>query len=224
VVNSFFLKKTVRESHHPGQLISGETFMSDSPTTRVSLLVRLPDAGNAEAWAQFVDIYGPVIYRYARSRGFQDADAADLTQEVLHAVSAAMPRFVYDAAQGRFSSWLFTLSQRALIKATQRQSRQPRGTGDTEAQQRLANHPASEEDEKLRWEREYEQRLFEWSADQVRGEVRPATWDAFWATAVEGRKAADVAQVLGLSIVAVYNAKSRVQARLKEMILANRCE
>ena len=66
--------------------------MGSLPTTRASLLVRLRDSGDADAWRQFVRIYAPVVYGYARKRGLQDADAADLTQEVLHAVTTAAGR------------------------------------------------------------------------------------------------------------------------------------
>ena len=66
--------------------------MTEPPSTRASLLVRLRDAGDQEAWRQFVGLYGPLIYRYGRRHRLQDADAADLTQEVLRAVSVSVGR------------------------------------------------------------------------------------------------------------------------------------
>lgn len=66
--------------------------MNDAPATRLSLLVRLCDARDDGAWSQFVDIYAPLVYGYARKHGLQDADAADLTQDVLQAVSGAIRR------------------------------------------------------------------------------------------------------------------------------------
>jgi RNA polymerase sigma-70 factor (ECF subfamily) len=68
------------------------------------------------------------------------------------------------------------------------------------------------------WDAEHERRLFAWAAEQVRSHVEPATWQAFWQTAVEGRPAKDVAAELGLNVASVYVAKGRVLARLKEVI------
>ena len=80
----------------------------------------------------------------------------------------------------------------------------------------LDAQPAPEET--AHWEKEYEQRLFTWAAEQVRPAVQPVTWQAFWLTAVEGKSGKEVAAALGMSVAAVYLAKSRVMARLKEKI------
>ena len=82
--------------------------MTDTPTTQASLLVRLGDAADAPAWGQFVELYAPPVYACARRHGLQDADAADVTQDVLRAVHGAFRRGDYDADRGRFRAWLFT--------------------------------------------------------------------------------------------------------------------
>jgi hypothetical protein len=69
--------------------------MAESPTTRATLLLRLRDSRDNDAWAQFVAIYAPLIFAFARKKGLQDADAADVTQDVLMAVAGAMPRLDY---------------------------------------------------------------------------------------------------------------------------------
>src|SRR5262249_24828175 len=76
--------------------------MAEIPPTRASLLVRLRDPQDEEAWTQFVQRYAPVVYGYARKQGLQDADAADLTQDVLRAVVGAVGRLEYDPARGSF--------------------------------------------------------------------------------------------------------------------------
>ena len=76
--------------------------MGDAPATRPSLLVRLRNPRDGQAWAQFVDVYAPLVYAFALSQSLQDADAADLTQEVLRAVNAALGRFEYDPERGSF--------------------------------------------------------------------------------------------------------------------------
>ena len=72
--------------------------------TRQSLLLRLRDARNAEAWEQFVEVYTPLIYSFCCQHGLQDADAADVAQEVMRAVARTMGGFEYDPERGR-SRW-----------------------------------------------------------------------------------------------------------------------
>jgi RNA polymerase sigma-70 factor (ECF subfamily) len=168
-----------------------------------------------------VELYAPLVYRYARRHRLQDADAADLTQDVLRAVSGAVGRLDYDPGRGSFHGWVYTLAHRRLCDFLTRRRRQEQGSGDAATQGLLAELPAPEEE---RWERDYERRLFVWAAERARAEFREATWQAFWQTAVEGRPAAEVAGALGLSVGAVYIAKSRVQARLKALVQEARAE
>ena len=92
------------------------------------------------------------------------------------------------------------------------------GAGGTEAQIRLEQQLSPERDESAEWDTDYEQRMFVHAASQVRGDFKDVTWRAFWATGVEGRPAKDVAGELNLTVAAVYLAKGRVTARLKEQI------
>jgi RNA polymerase sigma-70 factor (ECF subfamily) len=192
--------------------------MSDAPATRLSLLVRLRDPRDDGAWSQFVEVYAPLVYGFARKHGLQDADAADLTQDVLQAVSGGIRRLDYDPRRGTFRGWLFTVVRNKLRNFLAAQKRPGRGTGDSDAQHRLQELPAREEDETAWWDQEYEQRVLSWAAEQARGAFRESTWQAFWRTAVEGKTGPEVARLLGMSVAAVYLAKGRVMARLKEII------
>jgi RNA polymerase sigma-70 factor (ECF subfamily) len=191
--------------------------MTDPAQTRVSLLLRIRDSRDAEAWNQFVEIYAPLVYALARRHGVQDADAADLTQEVLQAVLRSAPTFVYDPARGSFRGWLLTVARNRLRKWANDERRHPHDCGSAEARRVLEEKPAPAE-EVARWDQEYRQRLFEWAAEKVRPSFRPASWQAFWQTAVAHRDAAAVAAELGMSLGAVYIAKSRILARIKEQI------
>jgi RNA polymerase sigma-70 factor (ECF subfamily) len=190
--------------------------MAEMPKTRASLLVRLRDHQDAEAWRQFVQIYAPLVYRLCRRKGLQDADAADLTQEVLRHVSAAVGRLEYDPQRGLFRSWLFTLAHRKLCDFFRQRARQAHGSGDSATQAILAEQPAPEEE--LAWNQGHEQRTFAWAAEQIRDQVALNTWQAFWLTAVHNRDSQEVAHELGMTVAAVYLAKSRVMARLKEQV------
>lgn len=190
--------------------------MSESLATRASLLVRLRDPRDAGAWSQFVDVYGPLIYRFSRKQGLQDADAADLVQDVLRSVSQAIGRLEYDAKIGSFRGWLFTIARNRLRDSLQHSAHRQRGTGGTDFHRSL-QEIATPGDE-AQWNDDYEQQVFDWAARQVRLEVQDPTWQAFWKTAVEGRSGQDVAAELDLSISAVYLAKSRVMQRLRDKI------
>jgi RNA polymerase sigma-70 factor (ECF subfamily) len=192
--------------------------MDPEPTTHTSLLLCLRDQQDSVSWGRFVDLYGPLIYGYARRRGLQDADAADLTQDVLRSVARAMRGFEYDRTRGTFRGWLFTATRHALQRSRANRKRQAQA-GGSEFDRFVEDQPApARGEERGEWDREFDQRLFDWAARQVRGEVQANTWEAFWRTAVEQADPRDAAAALGLSVGAVYVAKSRVLARLRAVI------
>src|SRR5450432_4249284 len=142
--------------------------MSEPPPTRPSLLARIRDPRDGVAWSEFVDIYGPLVYDYGRRRGLQDADAADLTQDVLRAMATAAGRFAYDPTRGAFRSWLFTVTRRKLLDSARRRRPGDRGTGDTDVQRRLEEEEVGhsqggdEDEDGIEWDRAFRQRLLDW--------------------------------------------------------------
>src|SRR5262249_3132012 len=151
-----------------------------------SLLVRIRDPRDRTSWAEFVDVYAPLVYRFARKQGLQDADAADLTQDVLHAVSTAIGRLEYDPQRGSFRGWLFTVVRTRLCNFLSRLHRQRRVGGGAGNQDALDALPAREDNQDALWEQEYEARLFACASERVRDEIQFSTWQAFWLTAIEG--------------------------------------
>ncbi|MBX9584285.1 MAG: sigma-70 family RNA polymerase sigma factor [Gemmataceae bacterium] len=193
--------------------------MAEPPLTRVTLLTRIRDGRDADAWREFVQVYGPVVYRFARNRGLQDADAADLMQDVLRSVARHADRLDYDPKKGTFRGWLYTVTRNKIYNFLSAQKNRPRGSGDADAHERLDATPARDEDgPDEEWEREYQRRLSARAMDRVKGEFQPATWQAFWGTAVDGKPAAEVGAALKMSPGAVYVAKSRVLARLRDEV------
>jgi RNA polymerase sigma factor (sigma-70 family) len=193
--------------------------MPGPSVTRASLLLRIQDPNNVEAWRQFVDVYASMIYGFLRKRGLQDADAADLVQEVLRSVSAHAGRLNYDPARGTFRSWLYTVTRNKMYNFLESRKRHVRGTGDTSAHEALGEQAIAEDETEKIWQQEYERKAFAWAVEQVRDEFQEQTWNAFWQTAVDGKSPKDVAGGLNMSVGAVYVAKSRVLARLREQIL-----
>ena len=193
--------------------------MAEPPLTRVTLLARIKDGRDADAWREFVQLYGPVVYRFARNRGLQDADAADLMQDVMRSVARNANRMEYDPKRGTFRGWLYTVTRNKIYNFLSSQKNRPRGTGDADAQERLDATPAREEEgPDADWEKEYQRRLSARAMELVKGEFQPNTWSAFWQTAVDGKPAAEVGVALKMSAGAVYVAKSRVLARLRDEV------
>ncbi len=187
---------------------------SQLPPTRPTLVLRLRNPADQEAWGTFVEIYAPVVLAYAKRCGLQEADAADLVQEVLRSVYASSERFSYDPKKGSFRGWVFTIARNRIKNFQQRRTE---ATGGTVVREMMASQPDRLDDEE-RWEREHQTRLFAWAVERVKPDFRQGTWDAFWGVAVDNESVDDVATRLGMSVGAVYVAKSRVVARIRAEI------
>ena len=190
--------------------------MSVSPETRPSLIVRLKNRADDEAWFEFSEIYRPLVFRLACRRGLQPADADDLVQQVLTSVARVIDRWEDDPHRARFRTWLARIATNAILNALTRRPRD-RGTGDSNFQDLLDAHPAEGPDSDL-IRVEYRREVFRWAARQVRPEFQPETWDAFWLTAVEGRDVTDVSREQNRSAGSIYAARSRVMRRLREKV------
>ena len=191
--------------------------MASIPPTQPTLLVRIRNTYDHEAWSRFVDLYGPLVYGFLRKRGLQDADAVDLAQDVFRQITTAIQRLDYDGEKGSFRGWLLTIVQNRLLAHWRK--KQERASGDTDALQMLHEIPQPGTlDESSEWDAEYERQLFHFASQTVKQDFTPATWAAFWQTAIEGRSGKDVAQGLEMTVAAVYLAKGRVMARLREQI------
>jgi RNA polymerase sigma-70 factor (ECF subfamily) len=195
--------------------------VDESPLTRASLLVQIRDGANHAAWQEFVNLYGPVVYGFARKRGLQDADAADLMQDVLRSVSSAIGRLDYDRKHGTFRGWLFTITRNKVFNFLSARRIRPQGSGDSTTNRLLDSQP-NNSDGSDAWELEYQRRIASMAMDRIKAEFQENTWRAFWLTAVEGIAAPDAARQLRMSAGAIYVAKSRVLARLKDEVEALR--
>src|SRR5262245_5253193 len=194
----------------------------ESALTRASLLIQIRDGSNHVAWQEFVNLYGPMVYGFARNRGLQDADAADLMQDVLRSVSSAIGRMDYDRKQGTFRGWLFTITRNKVFTFLSARRIRPQGSGDSTTNRLLAEEPDGSGDGQDAWDVEYQRRLAGLAMERVKGEFQVNTWRAFWLTSVEGVSAADAGKQVKMSPGAIYVAKSRVLARLREEVEALR--
>jgi RNA polymerase sigma-70 factor (ECF subfamily) len=193
--------------------------MDDTPgsVTRVSLLGRLrQNPADAGAWQEFVQHYGPKVRGWCRRWGLQEADALDVTQDVLLKLADKMKTFTYDPARS-FRGWLRTLAHHAWSDFLQARARPGQGSGDSQVL-RLLGTAAARDDLARGLEEQLDRELLEEASCRVRLRVAPATWDAFRLTAVEGLSGEEAARRTGLQVGQVYVAKHRVEKLLREEV------
>jgi RNA polymerase sigma-70 factor, ECF subfamily len=179
-------------------------------TTSVSLLQRLHQLGDQDAWQRFVHLYTPLLYYWARRVGLPEADAADLVQEVLLVVVQKMPDFAYDPGRS-FRGWLRTVALNKWRERCRRHAAAPPIAED----ESLSGLPGPDGSDAFD-EAEYRQQLVRRALVIMKAEFEPTTWKACWEFVVSGRAAAAVAAELSVSVEVVYGAKSRVLRRLRQ--------
>ncbi len=159
-----------------------------------------------------------MLYRFIRSRGVQDADTADILQDVLRRVGNAISKLEYEKEKGGFRAWLFTITRNRLYTHFEKQQKQAVVGNDTAAYEQLNQTVDRGERLEDAWEQEHMRQLAAQAMSEVEQEVEPQTWKAFQLTAVEGISASETAKKLQMSNGAVYVAKSRVISKLRSVI------
>ena len=178
----------------------------------VSLIARLRDQ-DGDAWQRLVKLYGPLVYRWCREAGLQANDATDVGQEVFRAVATSIDRFRRDRPGDSFRGWLWTIMKNKVRDHFRGLASRPEATGGTDAYQQFQQLPDSPSEVS---DADRASGVSRRALDLIRSEFESRTWEAFWGVAVGRGKPADVAADLGMTVAAVYMAKSRVLRRLRE--------
>ena len=195
--------------------------MGGSPAgkTSATLMRRLHAApDDPTTWREFVERYGRQVFSWCRHYSLQEADAEDVTQEVLLELARSMRKFEYDASRS-FRAWLKTLTHRAWCDFLEKRRRAHQGSGDSQVLQKLEETAARDDLEK-RLAEEYDRELLEAATFEVRRRVAAHTWEAFRLLAFEGLSGVEVAERLKMNVGSVYVARSSVQKMLKEQLAA----
>ncbi|MBX3377006.1 MAG: sigma-70 family RNA polymerase sigma factor [Phycisphaeraceae bacterium] len=182
-------------------------------TTHGTLLARLSGGGDSAAWREFCERYEELIRSFARRRGLSASDCDDVLQDVMLALTKAMPGFRYDPAKGKFRSYLKTVTLHAILRKSRQE---PAGASLSLGDGSVSR--AIEDETEDTWEAEWRQYHLRTAMKTIRAEFNAADLEAFDRYGVGGEEASAVAKDLSLSIDQVYQAKSRVLKRLSQVI------
>jgi RNA polymerase sigma-70 factor (ECF subfamily) len=187
-----------------------------SPNSTSASLLDQVKQGDAAGWQRLMALYRPLLLWWCRNRGVVREDAEDVVQEVLTTVLTRIGEFERQR-QGGFRAWLKAITRFKLLEHFKEARHQPAAAGGSDAREALDQCPAEALAEDSGEEDTLEHRiLLRGALELVRPDFRPSTWEAAMRTAIDGQSAADVAADLGLTTAAVYIARSRVLARLRQ--------
>lgn len=189
--------------------------------TQVTLLSRVRDPGDAAAWSEFEARYRPLLVRFCRRQGLQQADAEDVSQIILGNLVKALPRFVYDAGRGRFRDYLFRCARNAITNWSAR----PHGREvalDTSVEAALApaegtGGGAASPEAARAWEEEWIAHHYRLAMRTIRESFEVRSVELF-DRSVAGETVASLAAAYGMSDQAVHKARQRIKARMEELI------
>jgi len=183
--------------------------------TRQSLLLRAR-TGEEEAWKDLTDLYRPLILGWLSRQGVPAVELEDLSQDILLSVVQHLPSFEHSGHRGAFRSWLRTIVCNRTTdywRAVGARTPASGGSGATAALQQIAD---PDSDLNRQWDEEHDRYVLGCLLDLVQQEFEPTTLLAFRRLALDGASGAEVAGELGLSVAAVYMAKSRVLQRIRQ--------
>ncbi|MCA9119648.1 MAG: sigma-70 family RNA polymerase sigma factor [Planctomycetaceae bacterium] len=185
-----------------------------SSSTSPSLIERARDH-EPEAWQRLTQIYTPLVYAWVRQAGLQSTDAADVGQEVFRTVSQRIVDFQQDYGAG-FRGWLWGITRNKLRELARRQANSPQAQGGTVGHQQLQSLADVPEEESGDLKMvEPRSRLMHRALEIIQAEFEPPTWQAFWRSAVDDQRTAEIAADLQMTSKAVRQAKYRVMRRLR---------
>jgi RNA polymerase sigma-70 factor (ECF subfamily) len=188
--------------------------------TSGSLLVQLKD-GLPAAWERLTSLYAPLVYRWCRGMRLAEQDMPDVFQQVFQSVASHIQAFHKDRPGDSFRHWLRAITRNKVRDHFRQNARQAQAAGGTDAQiyfSQLAapqTEPEATDKNDAREEEEEIRQLLRGALEQIREQVHPQTWQAFWNVVVEGKTPEEVGEELGMRPGTVRVAKSRVLSRLR---------
>ena len=179
-------------------------------STSVSLLKRLRNSSDDQAWKRFVNLYAPLVFHWGKSQNLSADDASELVQEVMQILVVKMREFQYNPNK-RFRGWLRTVAANKANDIHRRNNARP----TTQNEQSILSI-ATADDVDLFAETEYRKFLAHRAMELMKSEFDETSWKACQQHLIEGKKADQIAADLGITANMVYLAKSRILARIRQ--------
>ncbi|MBT3379642.1 MAG: sigma-70 family RNA polymerase sigma factor [Lentisphaerae bacterium] len=193
--------------------------------TSASLLVRLRDVGNEDAWDDFYRLYSPLILSFACRRGCTPDDAADVLQETMVRLLRTFPGFSYEPALGSFRSFLLKVVDARIKDAFRRKAARERLSQRVEGGAiPLTEEPDEKPDPGAEWDRLWDTNLLRRALEQVKNRVQPTTFESFQLYVVEGVAISEVQARTGLPPNVIYQHRNRVMKLLRKHVEALKSE
>ena len=187
-------------------------------TTSPSLLLRIRNPEDTDAWDEFLEIYTPVVRTYCFQRQLQEADVCDIVQDVMSRLVKQIRQFEYDPARGKFRAWFGTITANRIKTFLSRKSRTERTHGESDSAVPIDACSGSYADPDSDWIAIFSDQVYQTARARVRPVFEDATWECFEATWLRNEPAADVAHAMGIPVHSVYVNKSRVLKRLENEV------
>jgi RNA polymerase sigma factor (sigma-70 family) len=184
--------------------------------TSVSLLERLRAAPDDEAaWRRLDDLYRPLLLRWLRRDPRLGGEAEDLAQEVMHVLVRELPGF-HRQRNGSFRRWLRTVTAHRVQAHHRARQGRPAALGSPLEECPLAQLADPHSELSRLWDQEHDRHVLRRLLELIEPQFEPMTLAAFRRVVFDEVSPADVAKELGVSVSAVYLAKSHVLKRLRE--------
>lgn len=184
--------------------------------TSISFLNTLQADGNSRSWHEFVELYTPLIRIWLGTRHVREQERDDITQEVMQVVLRRLPEFQRQRT-GSFRNWLKTITIFAWRNYHRKHVQKGAGVGGSDFTQTVheLEDPVSQLSQQ--WDRQHDEHVLQKLLEKIRPSIRDTTWNAFAAVTMDGKTPEQAAEELGMSTNAVYVAKSRVLAQLRQV-------
>ena len=187
------------------------------PQTSASLLERLRDRADSDAWSRMVDLYSPLIRKWLGRYGLAQADVDDISQTVLSSVVANLPQFQHNGRVGAFRSWLRTITVNSVRQNFRADRKRPDSPGGRALVASLGEWEDPESHLSQLWDRAHDAHVLRTLLTWAEPEFETKTWQAFRRQVLDETQPRSVAAELDMTVNAVLIAKSRVMKRLREL-------
>ena len=181
-------------------------------TTRRTLLQRVRDPADREAWEQFFELYAPLLESYARAHGLSRADAQEVRAQCLEVLVRRLPTFEYERARGRFQAWLHEIARGKVIDLARRSRR---ASGDSSPLAALEDSGAGPDQH---WERQWRDEHLRYGLREALSDEEDGPRHAFELLLLDETTVPDVCERTGLNANQVYKAKARILRRVREIL------